>query len=125
MFNYTDLIGVQYKKNGRDIKGLDCYGLVKTLHDRMGKHMPDYATPDNQSLINQLINTGKLDCEELQEQEPGCIVLFKIPPFSLHMGVVLDKEKFVHIIQHRNVAVERLDSRIWSKLRVGYYRWKI
>lgn len=121
---YTDLLGIQYKKNGRDKEGLDCYGLVKILHNRIGKNLPDYATPDDGGSIISLINQGKLSCEELQAPEEGCIVLFQLGHFRLHMGVVLqDKQRFVHILENRNVAVERLDNRIWEKLRLGYYRW--
>lgn len=126
MFNYIDLLGVEYRKGGRDNKGLDCYGLVKILHDRQGKNLPEYATPDDKSLIFQLMNKGKLHCDELKEPEEGCIVMFKLNPFSLHLGVVLpDRERFIHILENRNVAIERLNSKIWEKLRVGYYKWKV
>jgi len=127
MVDYTDLLGVQYKKNGRDKKGLDCYGLVKTIYDRMGRDLPDYDTPDETSLIYELVNDVKQESfTKLTEPQEGCIVLFSLAPFSLHMGIVLhDKERFVHILENRNVAVEKLNHRIWSKLLIGYYEWKI
>jgi cell wall-associated NlpC family hydrolase len=122
--NCGDLLGIQYKKNGRDRNGLDCYGLVKLVHLRQGKTLPEYDTPDDSNSIISLIETGKLSCKELPEPKEGCIVLFRIPPYKLHMGVVVGDGKFIHIIENRNVAIERLDHRMWSKLRVGYYEWK-
>lgn len=123
---YGDLIGVQYKKSGRDKSGMDCYGLVKELYDRMGRNLPDYATPDETSLIQQLISEERdKSFEELKEPKEGCIALFRIPPYTLHMGIVLKGgEKFIHILENRNVAIEKLNHRIWSKLLIGYYEWK-
>lgn len=126
MFSYSDLLGVKYIKGGRDSKGVDCYGLVQILHNRMGKNLPEYATPDDKSLIFQLVNSELNRCVKLDEPEAGCIVLFKFTPFEFHMGTVLpDKQRFIHILENRNVAVEKLSSRIWSKLLVGYYRWEV
>jgi cell wall-associated NlpC family hydrolase len=111
LFNYSDLLGVKYLKDGRDEKGFDCFGLIQFLHKRMGKDLPEYIT--------------QLDCEELKSPEASCIVLFKLGGNTFHVGMVLpDKQRFIHIMENKNVVLEKLDSRIWSKLRVGYYKWK-
>ena len=94
---YSKLLGVPYKKGGRDLSGLDCIGLVLLLNKENGINMPDYITPNEDNMIYQLVMEGKELVEKLDEPEPGCIVLFRIRPMYFHMGIVLDDCKHLFI----------------------------
>jgi len=43
MFNYDDLIGIPFVDGGRDITGLDCWGLALELFKRQGYIIHDYS----------------------------------------------------------------------------------
>ena len=43
MIDYSDLIGVPFKNQGRDKNiGLDCYGLVMEVYKKLGIQLPEY-----------------------------------------------------------------------------------
>lgn len=125
--DYSDLIGVPYKLNGRDKTGLDCYGLVIEMFARNNVTLPDYLyVNDSDDVITKLISDNVQFAEELEKPEPYCGVLFRQRRFGVHMGVVLpDRVKFIHCSIGKNVAVERLRSHIWRDKIMGYYKWKM
>ena len=45
----SDYIGIPYKERGRDITGLDCWGLVHMYYNDMGVTVPDYLWTYQQS----------------------------------------------------------------------------
>ena len=120
-----DLLGIPYEKHGRTVKGLDCYGLVHLIYKRLGEELPEFAG-DYVELTNihKAIDDNKSKFIELEKPEPYCIVTFSIyPPYVTHIGVVLsDCQKFIHIMEKRNVTIDRLDK--WQKRIRGFYKWK-
>lgn len=123
---YSDLIGTNYAKNGRLPEGLDCYTLVQEIYKRRGIDLPSFDSPEEDNLIN-MIYTGEVDkySVKLNEPEPFCMVSFSIMfPGVNHVGVVLeDCKRFIHILKHRNVAIERLDHRFWAQKIRGFQKW--
>lgn len=119
-----DLIGVPYEKHGRTVKGLDCYGLVQVIYDRLGQELPNFPDDYMELIdIHTTINKNKSKFIELEKPEPFCIVTFSIiPPYVTHLGVVLeDCKRFIHIMEKRNVTIEKLDK--WQKRLRGFYKW--
>jgi len=119
-----DLIGVPYEKHGRTVKGLDCYGLVQVIYDRLGQELPNFPDDYMELIdIHTTINKNKSKFIELEKPEPFCIVTFSIiPPYVTHLGVVLeDCKRFIHIMEKRNVTIEKLDK--WQKRIRGFYKW--
>ena len=123
--SYSKLLGVPYRKNGRDLNGLDCLGLVLLINKERNINMPDYVTPDD-NMIYQLVMEGKELVEKLDNPESGCIVLFNVRNYLFHIGIVLeDCASFIHIIQKRNVCKEKLNHDFWKHRIEGFYRWKV
>ena len=119
-----DLIGIPYEKHGRTTKGLDCYGLVHLVYGRLGKELPNFPKDYTELLnIHNAIEENKSKFIELEKPEPYCIVTFSIyPPYVTHIGVVLDDcKRFIHIMEKRNVTIEKLDK--WQKRIRGFYKW--
>ncbi|MEK6531252.1 MAG: NlpC/P60 family protein [Deltaproteobacteria bacterium] len=124
--NYEDLLGVEFKLNGRDPNdGLDCYGLCMEIYKRMGLRLPEFSYAFQESLLHKQIEEGSRKFVEIADPEPGCLVTFAImPPYTSHIGVVVDGSRFIHIMKKTRVALERLDASEWRKRITGYYRWK-
>lgn len=126
LLNYTDLLGVQFRYNGRSKEeGFDCYGLTQEIYRRIGIILPEYTSTDDKSLIHQMIIQGIEVFKKIEKPEPYCIVLFMIkPPYVSHVGVVLeDCYRFIHVNEKVSVVVERLDNILWERKVRGYYRY--
>jgi cell wall-associated NlpC family hydrolase len=121
---YSKLLGVPYKKNGRDYDGLDCYGLIQLYYrEKLGIYLPEYVTPENDNMVSQIVMEGKQLWEELEKPAPDCAVLFRVKAYYYHMGIILDDRSFLHIVQHKNVCKEKLDHLFWKNRIEGYYKW--
>jgi predicted phage tail protein len=124
---YSDLIGIPWKKGGRDKTGFDCYGLAMEMFRRAGKDLPEYAYDE--------IDPERIDADfrahgfaRLSRPEPFCLVSFtSVPPFASHMGVVLeDRKRFIHVRRDSHgrplrSCIERLDHPVWSRKIAGYW----
>ena len=82
---YEDLLGKKFKYNGRGPDEYDCYGLVKEIYNRLGIELPEFASTDDCSLIDLMINKEQQLFEKLQGHEPFCIAALIIrPPYTSH-----------------------------------------
>lgn len=115
-----DLIGVPYKEHGRDLSGLDCYGLVilamKILTDI---DLPDvlYQKTDvrsNKETFNSLIS--KVKYIKLEKALKYCIIVFDR---GTHCGVYLGHGEFIHCNKN-GVNIAQLNS--WQCRVSGYYK---
>lgn len=121
---FNDLIGIPFKVHGRDLNGLDCYGLVKLIEERKGNIIPEYAYSDTEkTFVHKLINDNMPIVTELEKPEPLCTVTFSIrQPWIHHIGIVLyNTNYFIHAMRKRYVVIERLDT--WKNKIRGYYTW--
>ena len=54
----NEFLYVPYKVNGRDENGMDCYGLVIAIYERMGITLPDYLPTNNVYAISATIRNA-------------------------------------------------------------------
>jgi cell wall-associated NlpC family hydrolase len=121
---YGDLIGAAYCENGQGHRTFDCWGLVREVMRRAGVEVPDWPRPDessqNQAAIIEAIAAG---WERLNAPESACGVLFRTP-HGPHIGVVVGRDRFMHIQAGTRACIERLSDPLWRDRRVGFYRWR-
>jgi cell wall-associated NlpC family hydrolase len=124
----SDLIGKPFQYGGRGPAEYDCYGLVMECARRAGAPIPDHHSTDNQAAqaaAFAMARTGE-HWPELPGPEPDCVVLFRIDRRAgTHVGWMLDPSQFIHTMAQINgVAVERVDSPMWERRVLGFYRYK-
>lgn len=117
---YLDLIGIQYKKKGRDpLSGLDCYGLLIEAFKRAGKTIPEYDSPDSSTGIVALINSEIRLWKKIEEPQQGAAALYRVPGL-LHCAYLLTKDLLLHSWEPAaGVLVEPREE--WDKRLIGYY----
>lgn len=102
MIKYDDLLAVPYKPYGRDMDGMDCYGLVVEMCRRAGHPIQDFVASDNYS--PQIDITDLQKCEKILEavqieresiQEGDLIEFFS--DGDLHIGFILDDKRIIHM----------------------------
>lgn len=126
MLKYGDLIGIPYLENGRNLNGVDCYGLAIEFYKKLNIDLPeiDYEMISRE-VIDGVVKENNSKFIRLDKPEKYCLVTLKIkPPYVSHVGVILeDCNSFLHISKNSKSVIERLSDRFWTK-RIDRF-WKI
>ena len=134
MFDYTDLIGVPFKSEGRDASGYDCYGLAMEVYRRHGIKIEEYwACAQDKETINRIYHgaavNGKwreIDYKHGEEiPVPAMVALrFGVPAGVVnHTGVYIGGGKFIHTRETIGVCIDSIYSIAWKKQIVGIYEY--
>lgn len=111
---YHEWQGVRYQRGGMSQRGIDCSGFVHvTFKSKFGKHLP--RTTYMQSQLGREVRKTEL--------RPGDLVFFRTGPASRHVGIYLEKNKFLHASERNGVMISRLDhvywkSNYWKSVRI-------
>lgn len=125
--NFEKYIGIPYAEKGRDITGLDCYGLVRLIYKNEYKiDLPSFNaeyTADDNNRIQDLIAQYKEGWESTDTPSAGDIVLFRIMGVESHVGLVISPTHFIHVRENQDSAIESLSAHKWSKRIVGFFKY--
>ena len=103
---YKEWKGVRYKANGLSKKGIDCSGFVHlTFRDKLGRKIP--RTTSQLSRLGSKISRKQL--------RAGDLVFFKTGIKIRHVGIYVEKGKFLHASTSKGVIISRLDNVYWQK----------
>jgi cell wall-associated NlpC family hydrolase len=129
-----DLIGVPFRKRGRDVaEGVDCFGLLMEAHRRLGKPIPDFASPEFLHEIEAALQENKRtwtchwaktgrDHVPLTVCTPGRSLLIAIKGQAIHVGFIHKPGWFIHCWEDTTgVTVERIS--LWKQRILGVYEF--
>ena len=104
-------IGTPYVYGGSSpASGFDCSGLTQYAHHLAGVSIPRVAAEQHRA--SQPVKLGR--------PRPGDMVFFKTGPNVYHVGLMVDKERFVHASTSRQqVRLDRLDTPYWTAHYLG------
>jgi cell wall-associated NlpC family hydrolase len=90
-------------------EALDCSGLTRFAHQAAGVDIPRVSTAQ------------KAAARPLRGRPaPGDLVFFKTGPSQYHVGLMVDRERFVHAsTSKRRVRLARLDTDYWQTRFLG------
>lgn len=91
----NDLLGVPYKDHGRDLAGMDCYGLAIEVSRRYGNKLNDVFYEDNAAELCD-IHAPTLNIKKIEKPEPGALLEMRIGN-TLHIGVCINDREFIHM----------------------------
>ena len=102
---------------------------VEEVYKRLGMNFPDInrylenVNPEDREQVDRAIHGEQDLFEQIERPENFCIVTFSIrPPYTSHIGVVVENAYFIHSLKKVGVVKERLDSLFWNKRITGYWR---
>ncbi|MDD5584931.1 MAG: NlpC/P60 family protein, partial [Candidatus Omnitrophica bacterium] len=124
---------VRFKDKGRDYSAWDCYSVVllayrEILNIELPSFVDDYVdagdTPASRRVIHDIILRQKQNWTRIDDPQALDVVLFQFGDAQTHLGLMVDKKRFLHCEKKINTVIERLDSAKWAKRVEGVYRLK-
>lgn len=117
-------IGIPYKDGGRDIDGLDCWGLVRLVYkNEYGIDLPsfnnEYVITDRER-VNELFNQYREGWLVEDKPKEGDVVLLRLLGEESHVGVLINDKQFLHVNYKTPAAIENLESVRWRNRIVGF-----
>lgn len=125
----SDFIGVPYREGGYDLTGWACWGPVYEAYRRRGILLPTYSeqaacTAADQEEIRALMARDVVRWQPiaLGEARLWDVLIFRVAG-HWHCGLVIEPPWFLHCLIKSKTTRERWDTRAWSGLLQGIYRW--
>jgi len=132
----NDLIGIPFKREGRDKDGMDCQGVAIEVLSRYNIELENSETDGmNIQKISVMLSNSlhehidiSEDWVEIDKPEEPCLITMRvIPPFVSHVGVYIGNKQFIHVLKNKfggTVCVNKINQHPWRDNIVGYYRKK-
>lgn len=123
MRDYSKYIGTTFKRKGRTLEAIDCYGLIMLLYKEFqGIDIPDVDSPTSPQDVHCLTQSEQnkwVPCE----LEEGAVILFNILGYGAHVAYYIGDDMIIHASESvGSVVIERL-SFTWNRRIMGIYKW--
>jgi len=127
----SDLIGVPFVDGGRDLSGMDCYGLARETMRRFGYEVPDITVSAFDTLGIHAIYEGqraRWAWRQIEAPEPGDLAVMCLDPKETqavqHVGVYVGSGRVLHTLKKKQSHLIRIDDPFWSRKIRAWYRWQ-
>lgn len=127
------ILKMPFKEKGRDYSGGDC-GAVHYLayRDVLGIELPsfidDYVNAGNDEasrrVIHDILLSQKQFWDKVDKPRALDVALFRLGNTETHLGLMIDKNRFVHCERKINTVIEHINSMKWKNRVEGIYRLK-
>jgi cell wall-associated NlpC family hydrolase len=121
-------LGVHYRHHGRDMDGLDCWGLIKAVYKDLGHDLLDIEDYDREwssKGANYFVENYHKQWEKVEIPQMFDVVMFKNKAgVSCHAGIVLREGSMFHCVEKYGVVVAKVSERNADRLIDGFYRFK-
>lgn len=121
-------LGLPYLNMGRDIKGLDCWGLVMLIFkNEKGFDLPDttedYDTTWSYKGKDYFNDKYSKRFDRVDTPEYMDIILIKNGKgICNHAGVMLDSKHFIHCAEKAGVVVSNIKDELWKNRIEGFFK---
>ncbi|WP_246616341.1 C40 family peptidase [Thaumasiovibrio subtropicus] len=99
--------GTPYRLGGASEKGIDCSAFVQILHSELSSPVALPRTTRDQVLEGEKVS--------YKQRQAGDLVFFKTSRSVRHVGILIDKDHFIHASTSKGVTMTRLDNPYWRK----------
>jgi len=103
---YKNWKGTPYRYGGNTKRGIDCSSFILDTYQSL------FKIPLPRSTKDQVKQGSRIYINQL---EPGDLVFFKTGWNVRHVGVYLEKGKFMHVSSKRGVIISTLNSGYWKE----------
>jgi cell wall-associated NlpC family hydrolase len=126
-------IGIPWRAGGRhddghaggNSAGLDCWGLLRRIYaEQLQLRLPSFDGTDalDGAAIAATMQGNMSAWREVAVPQPFDGVLLRKGRDLCHVGVVVRGRQFLHVDSDCAAQIERLDSPLWRRRFIGFYR---
>lgn len=125
----SQYVGLPFKDKGRDISGVDCWGLLTLAFASRGVRVPDYAGEytgaQERAEVSALLTraSSALPWMQVAEPEEWAVVMFRTGSARSHVGIVTGRGRMLHISKNTTSRIESFETGLWTPRLVGFYRY--
>ncbi len=121
-------IGIPFVERGREMGGCDCWGLVKLFYANefaieLPGHEDLYATTTDLAGTLGVFVDEKKRWLKVSEPAPGDVIVLLMSGYPVHVGIVIDSTRMLHIERGLDAVIERFDTALWRNRIEGFYRY--
>lgn len=114
MIWWAKYVGIPFVDGGRDISGVDCWGLVRLIYaERLGVSLPSYGEISAAELIRiaRAIDAGQEQWAPVEAPRAFDVVLLRLydRAWTGHVGVAIDGTRMLHTERDIASAVVPMD----------------
>lgn len=119
-------IGTPYIESGRDIHGLDCWGLVKEYYSQvldilLPSYVGQYTVQEKEETAFLISQEAKSLWDRVDIPRSNDLILLNILGHPVHVGIFQKPDKILHTRRGANACIEPIHK--WRNRVEGYYRW--
>lgn len=119
----NDLVGVAYVPyKASPQAGFDCYTLMLEVGRRLELNFPEIDYSLDESLRDELISHHAAAFQRVENPGFGDVVVIRSVAFATHLGVMLNRYKFIHTTRDTGCIISRTDTPRYSSRIEGFYR---
>ena len=120
-------VGLPYVDKGRDRDGVDCWGLVRLgyaelLGIELPSHAEGYVSAEEMADVTRAIRGNMRPWRQVIRPHALDVVLLRIAGAPVHVGLIVGGGFMLHVHAGIDTALERIDTLVWRRRIVGYYR---
>lgn len=132
--NIRPYLSIPFKERGRDLKGCDCWGLVRIIYQQefsidLESYVDDYKDTKDRSGIKAIIPAeAENSWIEIKKghEEKGDIIVLRIRNIPWHVGVVAGKLNGERVMLHTErgseSTIQSYEGVAWEKRVQAFYR---
>ena len=132
MFNWSaDFIGVPWTAHGRDLAGLDCWGLVRFVYWKqlgiiLESYSDGYITATERDEISALIGGARAHAPwqeiPIGSEREFDVAIFRCAGLASHVGVVIEPGMMLHVQSGKESEIDRYNDGRWRPRLIGFQR---
>lgn len=128
----NDYVGIPFIDKGRDVTGLDCWGVIYLVFkEELTIDIPSYT--EFYTTISELRELAALIKNKIDpavwikvETAPciGDAILFRVKDYHAHVGVVVGGGYMLHALENIGTCCDKFYGSRWRDRIIGMYRHK-
>lgn len=126
--NVPKYLMLTYANKGRDIAGVDCWGLIRLIFKEERNitlaRCDGYLDSEDKEQTEKVILSESLaHWEQVNKPAKYDAVVFDLAGKPSHIGMMISDSEFIHALKGRGVTIERISNVLWRRRVQAYYRY--
>lgn len=124
-------LSVPFADHGSGWDGWSCWGLCRAWYrEVLGIDLPAHdvgyetagETRQDRAAIGVMVEAERVAWQSVDRPIMGDLLLLRCHARPIHVGVMVDRARFLHAEKKIGTVIERVSSPIWSRRIEGVYR---